>query len=201
MINAAYLNDQIVLASGFANEAKHSIGIVSLSHSKWRSRAALEVREIDRLTTSHRLRYADIDGSGKRVLIDAPLTGATAEAPEYHGHVPLVSIVPVNGNAKRSARRTKASSMVYSLPIGIKTAGMPFLPGAFPESTSIDCETAKWQRTEIAKGRPVPCPKCGTSDVTVGKLGSERFLATIEPWHGNDVAVYTVMAAGAGHGR
>jgi hypothetical protein len=48
-----------------------------------------------------------------------------------------------------------------------------------------------WSRSEIAKGDPAPWPKSGSSDVTVGHLGGKRFLAAIEPWHGNQVAVYT----------
>jgi hypothetical protein len=94
MINAAYWNDRIALASGFANEAKRSIGIVSILTPNGDPRQLWKVTEIDRLTTSHRLRWADIDGSGKKVLVDAPLTGAQAEAPEYRGHVPLVFYRP-----------------------------------------------------------------------------------------------------------
>lgn len=48
----------------------------------------------------------------------------------------------------------------------------------------------KWARTELSKGDATPCPKCGASDITVGRLGQKRFLAAIEPWHGNQVAVY-----------
>ena len=51
----------------------------------------------------------------------------------------------------------------------------------------------KWERTKLAAGSPDPWPKSGASDVAVGKLGKERFLATIEPWHGNVVAVYTMQ--------
>jgi hypothetical protein len=51
-----------------------------------------------------------------------------------------------------------------------------------------------WKRTEIAKGDPAPWPKSGSSDVAVGKLGRERFLAAIEPWHGNQVAIYRQRA-------
>src|SRR5580704_8175764 len=51
-----------------------------------------------------------------------------------------------------------------------------------------------WRRTELAKGDPAPWPKSGSSDVSVGWLGSKpaktRFLAAIEPWHGNEVSVY-----------
>ncbi|MGB7722486.1 MAG: VCBS repeat-containing protein, partial [Bryobacteraceae bacterium] len=48
----------------------------------------------------------------------------------------------------------------------------------------------QWTRTEIAHGDPAPWPKSGSSDIAVGKLGKQRYLAAIEPWHGNQVAVY-----------
>ena len=51
-------------------------------------------REIDRIPTSHRLRCADIDGSGKPVVVNAPLTGAKAERPDYRDRVPLVYYKP-----------------------------------------------------------------------------------------------------------
>ena len=47
-----------------------------------------------------------------------------------------------------------------------------------------------WTRTEIAKGDLAPWPKGGSSDVAVGHLGKRRYIAAIEPWHGNQVAVY-----------
>ena len=39
-------------------------------------------------------------------------------------------------------------------------------------------------------GDPGAWPRSGASDVAVGRTGRERFLATIEPWHGNNVVVY-----------
>jgi hypothetical protein len=59
----------------------------------------------------------------------------------------------------------------------------------------------KWERTEIAKGDPSPWPKSGSSDVTVGRIGKQRFIAAIEPWHGNEVAVYTQQAKAQGWSR
>ena len=41
-----------------------------------------------------------------------------------------------------------------------------------------------WTHTEIAKGDPAPWPKSGSSDVAVGKLGKERYLAAIERFIG-----------------
>lgn len=43
-----------------------------------------------RLTTSHRLRWADLEGNGNPVVVNAPLTDAQAEAPDYRGPTPLV---------------------------------------------------------------------------------------------------------------
>ena len=81
---------EIVLASEFANVAKNSVGMVSVLHHDGDPRQPWKSTEIDRLTTSHRLRLAYIDGSGKPVVINATLTGAHAEAPDYRDQTPLV---------------------------------------------------------------------------------------------------------------
>jgi hypothetical protein len=52
-------------------------------------------------------------------------------------------------------------------------------------------ESLRWERTLLSKGHQEPAPRAGTSDVGVGRLGKRRFLAAIEPWHGNEVVVYT----------
>jgi hypothetical protein len=85
---------EIVLASQFANEAKNSVGVVSVLKHNGDPRNLWTATGIDRLTTSHRLRWADIDGSGRKVLVNAPLTGAKADAPEYRDHTPLVFYRP-----------------------------------------------------------------------------------------------------------
>ncbi len=42
----------------------------------------------------------------------------------------------------------------------------------------------------MTPGAPGKSPKRGSSEVHLGKLGDgRRFLATVEPWHGNEVAV------------
>jgi len=38
-------------------------------------------------------------------------------------------------------------------------------------------------------------PRLGTSDVAVGTQNGKRFLASVEPWHGSEIVVYTQNGA------
>jgi hypothetical protein len=51
-------------------------------------------------------------------------------------------------------------------------------------------------RLVISKGDSRPCPQCGSSEVKTGRLGNRRFIAAIEPWHGNQVVVYARAGGG-----
>ncbi len=196
MINCAALDidgdgiPEIVLASEFANQAKDSAGVVSLLKHNGDPRQPWTVTEIDRLTTSHRLRVAKIDG-GKPVVVNAALTGAKAAAPDYRDQTPLVFYRA--GEWKRQIISDENSGVVHGIWV-IDWDGDgrdEILTASF---TGIHLfklgKDAKWSRTEIAKGDPAPWPKSGSSDVAVGMLGKERYLAAIEPWHGNQVAIY-----------
>ncbi len=197
MINLAALDfdsdgiPEIVLASGFSMNAKKSSGILSVLRHNGDPRQPWTIREIDRLPSSHRLRWADIDGTGKKVLINQPLTAANVDHPEDHAHTPLVFYRP--GEWKRETISEQDEGVVHGIYIvdwdgaghdEILTAGFT---GLHLYKLGSD---GRWSRTEIAKGDPAPWPKCGSSDVAVGRLGKQRFLATIEPWHGNQVAIY-----------
>jgi hypothetical protein len=146
---------------------------------------------IDRLPTSHRLRLADIDGSGRKVVINAPLTAANATSPEYRGHVPLVYYRP--GEWKRRLIGDENEGVMHGIFVidwdddhhdEILTASFSGIHRYKLQSDG------HWTRTEITRGDPAPWPNCGASDVVVGQLGCHRFLCSIEPWHGNQVVVY-----------
>jgi hypothetical protein len=182
----------IVLASDFDNLAKNSAGTVSVLTHDGDPRRPWKAREIDRIPTSHRLRVGYIDASGTPVVINAALTGAHAEPPDFREPVPMVYYVP--GVWKRETILPENIGLVHGILIDdwdldgrdeILTAGFDgihlFKPGVGKE---------QWSRSEIAKGAPEPWPKSGASDLAVGRLGKERFLAAIEPWHGNQASVY-----------
>src|SRR5260370_1505460 len=168
---------EIVLAHEFSMRAKDSVGIVSVLQHNGDPRQPWTVTEIDRLPTSHRLRWADIDGSGKKVLVNAPLTGGKAEAPEYRDRVPLVfyrpgewkrqGIVGQVGNLPPIGNRpvdARPEGLVHGLTIldwagdgrdEILTAGFT---GIQMYKLGKNCE---WSKTGVAKGDPQPWPKNG----------------------------------------
>src|SRR5450755_53751 len=181
----------IVLASGFSMDAKKSAGIVSVLRHNGDPRLPWSIQEIDRLPTSHRLRCADIDGSGKKVVISQPLTAASVDHPEDHARTPLVFYRP--GEWKRQTIAEQDEGVVHGIYIvdwdgdrrdQILTAGFT---GLHLYKFGQD---GHWTRTEISRGDPAPWPKSGSSDVAVGHLAKQRFLAAIEPWHGHQVAIY-----------
>lgn len=182
MINCAVVLPDIVLASEFSNNAKQSAGIVSVLHPNGDPRQPWTIREIDRLPTSHRLRTMKI--AGETVVINATLTAADAEPPDYHGHTPLVYYRP--GEWKRHLLSDANEGLVH----GILIDGDDVLTAGFEGIFRFHPGKSGWTRAEIAKGDPAPWPKSGSSDIALGHAGGKQFLAAIEPWHGNQVAVY-----------
>jgi hypothetical protein len=185
----------IVLASGFDMQARKSAGLVSVLRHNGDPRLPWTIREIDRLPSSHRLRWADIDGTGRKVLINQPLTAATVQRPEDRAYTPLVFYRP--GEWKRETISGDDEGVVHGIYIvdwdgdgrdRILTAGFTGL------HLFRLAKDGHWSRAEIARGDPAPWPKCGSSDVAVGQLDKRRFLAAIEPWHGNQVVIYQESA-------
>ena len=196
MINCTTLDEdgdgipEIVLASEFSNQAKNSIGVVQLLRHNGDPRQPWSATEIDRLTTSHRLRVAKID-RGKPVVVNAPLTGAKAGAPDYRDQVPLVYYRA--GEWKRRVISEENSGVMHGIQIlDMNRDGFDdILTASFGGLHLFRMgKDGKWSRTEIGRGDPAAWPASGSSDVTVGMDGKERFLAAIEPWHGSHVSIY-----------
>ncbi len=179
-----------VLAEEFENTASASKGTVLLlehdgAGGQWKA------REIDHLPTSHRIRCADFDGSGRRVYVNAPLIGEKSLAPDFRDPVPLVYYRP--GEWKRRLIGAENHGVMHGIHV-IDWEGDgrdEILTASFEGIHLYDWDGGIWSRSEVAKGDPSPWPKSGSSDLAVGNLGGTRFIASIEPWHGNKVAIYT----------
>jgi hypothetical protein len=183
----------IVVAWEFSNDASKSAGKVGVLSHNGDPRRPWKLQQIDKIPTSHRIRWADIDGSGKKVAINAVLTGPHATPPNYAGdHAPLVFYRP--GTWKRELISDENDGVQHGLLVtqwNRNDRQDAILTASFSGIHLYQCEQSKWSRTEITKGDPSPCPKCGSSDIALGYLGNTKFIAAIEPWHGNQVAIYS----------
>ena len=192
---------EIVLAHEFANQAKNSMGIISVLQHGADPLQPWKMTEIDRVPTSHRLRWADIHGNGKKVLVNAPLAGLKAEAPEYRGKTPLVFYRPGAWMRETISEENEGVEHGIYITDWDGEGREAILTASF---VGLDLfrlgKDGAWNRTELNKGDPAPWPKSGASDVAAGWLGNKpsrtRFLAAIEPWHGNQVSVYRQDSTG-----
>jgi hypothetical protein len=182
---------EIAVAHEFSNDPAKSVGIISILKHRGDPSQPWEISEIDRLSTSHRLRWADVDGNGQKVLINAPLAGALVNPPDYRGTVPLVFYRP--GSWKRETISEDLQGVMHGIFVTDwdKDGREEILAASF---LGIDLfsrgKSRRWRRSRIASGNSDPWPRSGSSEIAVGKLGRERFLCAIEPWHGNQVVVY-----------
>lgn len=189
---------RLVLATGFSMEPARSVGVISVLQPDGDPRKPWAIREIDRLPTSHRIRFADLDGSGRKVAVNAPLAAASAASPDYKGKVPLVLYRP--GDWKRELISDELEGVLHGIAITDWDGDgrEEILAASF---LGIDAfkfgKDNRWSRTRLAAGNPDPWPKGGSSDVAPVRMGRRRLLAALEPWHGNQVVVYRESGAGA----
>jgi hypothetical protein len=182
---------EIVLAHRFDTRPSKSLGILTLLEHRGDVREMWAAREIDRLPTAHRVRWADIDGTGKKVLVAAPMVGMQALAPNFEDNVPIYIYRP--GVWKRELIGEDARGILHSIyPFDWDGTGRQVLLTASFRGIRVlrPSPGGVWSAEELTGGDPAPCPKCGSSEIVAGRLAKRRMLVAIEPWHGNQVVVY-----------
>jgi hypothetical protein len=181
---------EVVLAHGFETNPERSQGVVLLLKSGADVRQPWTRLEIDRVPTAHRVRWIDTAPAGRRGLLVAPLVGARARPPDYSDSVPVYLYLP--GDWKRTLLTDEPWGVLHSIvPVVFEGQNEQLLAASFSGIQLFSpAEEGKWKGELIAKGDPRPCPECGASEIKTGRLAGTRFIAAIEPWHGNQVVVY-----------
>ncbi len=162
------------------------------------------------LPTAHRLRWADWDGDSKKELVVVPILGPGATAPAYNTPLSIVSYAFIKGEAHKKVVDCSLTVAHGMRVLDFDGDGRDDLLVASFEGVTLYKPMGKgagrtWQKIPLGTGEQNTPPKRGSSEVDRGWLKSgagptERrpFLATIEPWHGNEVVIYTPPADGKG---
>jgi hypothetical protein len=189
---------EIAIAYEFGmNEPKR--GKLLLAKQGAKAEDAWTVRPIADLGSIHRLRWGDVDDDGRPDLVVAPLFGPDARPPAYD-QSPARVIVYHTRNY--DAAGEWASEVVGDRPVLHAIKVLDFDDDGRAEVLTADNfgvalfdreagPRGRWRSRPLTSGATGEAPKRGSSEVQVGRLADgSRFLATIDPWHGTEVAVY-----------
>ncbi|HYV36240.1 MAG TPA: VCBS repeat-containing protein [Gemmataceae bacterium] len=160
---------------------------------------------IDSEPTVHRIRFVDLDGSGKAALVLAPLQGRnTTQAKNWLDGNPVRLIAfhipkdPTRDKWKAEVLDQNLHVLHNICPIpATGRKGMDLLCASYEGLTLLQRgEAGKWTGTRLNDGNQAnPKSNRGSSEVKMGQLkNGKKVIATIEPWHGNQVVVYTEPA-------
>ena len=184
---------EVAFQSGFAQpgsspeQQAQSEGLNWIASSQGDPRGEWKAEVVDKWETSHHIAWADLDGDGELELINAPHQEngsvfwygrqdgwerhavADADVPNPH------RVRPVKWDGYNRDALLLASNEGIALYRAVGSgASMTF-------------------RKDLISPGQEDAPRPGTSDVGVGAsgTGTSRILAAVEPYHGNEVVVYT----------
>lgn len=187
---------EIALAHDFAQRPDRSVGQVLLLRHAGDPRQPWRAEPIDRVPTAHRVRWLPRAAGESPRLIVSPLAGDGVVAPAYDGVTPIFAYEP--GIWTRTRVLGTLRGIVHGVePVEWAPGDWQVLTASFDGVHRLEPRaTGEWTAVRLHAGNAEPCPRCGASDVKLGRLGARRFIATIEPWHGSQVVVYLEGTAG-----
>jgi FG-GAP-like repeat/FG-GAP repeat len=157
--------------------------------------------------TLHRIRWGDVYGTGRKQLVVAPLQGRGTKGPNWgEGQGVRVLVYSVPDDPVKDPWPVEVADdalhTVHNLQLvdfdgdGTDEIVLAAWEGVF----LLDRDSGgHWSRTRLGVGNQEATPFKGASEIKVGRLADgRRYLATIEPWHGFQVVVYTPPTAGGG---
>jgi Aldos-2-ulose dehydratase, beta-propeller domain/FG-GAP repeat len=198
---------EFALLSDFGQDPKRSKGSVWLVKSQGDPKALWKSYLVDAIPTAHRAVWADLEGNGKKEIVVAPYIGPKGwEEPKYHDNVPLLFWrVPssLEGPWKRETIDDTLYGLVHHLHAVKWNPGkrddllVAGFNGIVLYTPSGHGDKLKFARKVLAKG-DAPRDFAGAGGMTQGAndvyqihIKGKRFLAAQEPYHGDEIAVYT----------
>jgi hypothetical protein len=205
----------MALASGFHLEHSAQGGDIWWAQPGASLDAEWSLTRIGRIPASHRLRWADLDNDGRLELVDVPIVGAGSRPPDYSVPSPITWFqMPerlLTGHTESVGQQSNnwiphliddSLNIVHGvLVMDWNGDGRDEILTASTQGVNLFESKGRGAGLQWTKTLLNPCDQSsaryhGASEIGVGKVQGHRFLATIEPWHGNKVVVYTRRTAG-----
>lgn len=149
----------------------------------------------------HRIRFADVDGDGRAELLVAPLMGRNASRQNNWMDSPvrlLAFRIPADPMRDRWVPEVLDASrhvMHNFHPADVDGDGrMDILTASYEGVTLFQRHNeGSWKGVVLSAGnQATPNANRGASEIKLGRLKPDLpYIATIEPWHGHEVVVYT----------
>jgi hypothetical protein len=159
------------------------------------------VHPIDTEPSVHRMRFADLNQDGRAELIVGPLLGRNSTREKNWSDAP-VRVLAYQIPKEPLRERWVPEVIDHHLHVMHN-----FWPADVDEDGKLDLLTASyegvclltrtpagpWLRRHLGAGnQSKPHSNRGASEIKLGKLkNGQKYIATIEPWHGDQVVVYT----------
>ena len=192
---------EVAFLSAFAMQAENSEGLSWIATHKGDPRQPWEVEPIDGFETSHHLSWADLDGDGKLELINAPLIGPGSLAPTFDQDEASVFWYGQDGWRRGTIADDIPGIIHRARAVRWDDGNRDQIIVASFEGITLYRPTGSgdamtFRKEVISHGHVEAAPRLGASDVGVGMSSGRRIVASVEPWHGNEVVVYTEAGGG-----
>ena len=204
---------ELAVASGFYWDQPSKGGEVELFNGKAPNDTNLwSSTPLARQPVAHRLRWGKLMGGDEVQLIQAPILGAESEY-QPNGPKPFNGQVHISPSHLWAYRVPKdftqtpwqileidnSLHLLHGIYVGALEPGKAdsvltaSMEGIYRFDFAPQSPGKHWLKQQIAQGEQLPAGQpSGASEVVAGRLGANRpFIASVEPWHGELLVVYT----------